>query len=172
MTTNFADPIEEDSRTATFERKRPLELVSHDNPSTAGSVPSTPRKRAKHTGKQGHQDVKDFVSAGGSFSASAAPLVAEQHNDIPNSPVHRSSFSQLQEQEGERESVFAKGHGYNVISKDRGGEPSWDAINSVTEGLRLFVGNLHFATKEEDVRKFFKGYTMSAFQVSFPQNNN
>ena len=63
----------EDLRPPTLERKR-----SHD----PDSAHSTPRKRAKQAGKLGHQDVRDFVPAGGSFSTTAVPIdQAEGHND-------------------------------------------------------------------------------------------
>ncbi len=69
MATNTEANMEEDSRTGTFELKRP-----HDDSSNAGSTKSTPRKRARRSGRIGQQDVRDFVPHGASFSTSAAAI--------------------------------------------------------------------------------------------------
>lgn len=62
--------------------KRPHTLISRDDASNAGSAHSTPRKRAKQAGKLGHQDVRDFVPVGGSFSTAAEPIdEAKEHSD-------------------------------------------------------------------------------------------
>ena len=64
-----------DSRTATFHRsKRPHDLTIGDDHSSSGSAKSTPRKRARRVGKLGHQDVRDFVPVGASFSSTPIPL--------------------------------------------------------------------------------------------------
>lgn len=64
------------------QHKRPHDLISRDDPSNAGSAHSTPRKRAKQAGKLGHQDVRDFVPVGGSFSTAAVPIdEAQEHID-------------------------------------------------------------------------------------------
>lgn len=81
--TNAADPMEQDndSRPDTLERKRPHNVFSRDDASSnAASAHSTPRKRAKQAGKLGHQDVRDFVPVGGSFSTTAVPMDEAQEN--------------------------------------------------------------------------------------------
>ena len=77
MEVNTANPTawESDSRTATFQRnKRPRDLTVSDDLSNSGSANSTPRKRARRIGKLGHQDVRDFVPLGASFSSTPIPL--------------------------------------------------------------------------------------------------
>lgn len=80
-----------DSRTATFERKRPFDLTTHDDSSNAGSAASTPRKRRKRRGKGGdqraYQDVRDFVPDGVNFSRTPGDLPSgiegnEDHGDV------------------------------------------------------------------------------------------
>lgn len=64
-----------DSQTATFHRnKRPRDLTIGNDHSSSGSANSTPRKRARRAGKLGHQDVRDFVPVGASFSSTPIPL--------------------------------------------------------------------------------------------------
>ena len=64
-----------DSRTAAFHQsKRPHDLTIRDDHSSSGSANSTPRKRARRIGKLGHQDVRDFVPVGASFSSTPIPL--------------------------------------------------------------------------------------------------
>ena len=79
-----------DSRPDTLERKRPHNVISRDDASNAGSAHSTPRKRAKQTGKLGHQDVRDFVPVGGSFSTTAVPMDEAQENGDEASQVELS----------------------------------------------------------------------------------
>ena len=77
MEVNTTDPTawELDSRTAAFQRnKRPRDLTLSEDLSSSGSANSTPRKRARHIGKLGHQDVRDFVPLGASFSSTPIPL--------------------------------------------------------------------------------------------------
>ena len=77
MEVNTATPTawELDSRTAAFQRnKRPRDLTTSDDLSSSGSANSTPRKRARRIGKLGHQDVRDFVPLGASFSSTPIPL--------------------------------------------------------------------------------------------------
>ena len=64
-----------DSRSATFhQNKRPHDLTIGDDHSSSGSAHSTPRKRARRVGKLFHQDVRDFVPVGASFSSTPIPL--------------------------------------------------------------------------------------------------
>lgn len=77
MEVNTTSPAawELDSRTAAFQRnKRPRDLTFSDDLSSSGSANSTPRKRARRVGKLGHQDVRDFVPLGASFSSTPIPL--------------------------------------------------------------------------------------------------
>lgn len=75
MVTNTAEIRSEniDSRTATFERKRPYDVASRDDISHAGSAESTPRKRKKHAAKLGIQDLRDSIPNGGSSNLDSAP---------------------------------------------------------------------------------------------------
>ena len=79
-----------DSPPATLERKRPHNVVSRDDASNAGSAHSTPRKRAKKAGKLGHQDVRDFVPVGASFSTIAVPMDQVEENGDEASQVELS----------------------------------------------------------------------------------
>ena len=64
--------IDEDSRTATFERKRPHDVASDGKFSDPESQSATLRKRTKYAGKPGYQDVRDFVPSGASFTTNTA----------------------------------------------------------------------------------------------------
>ena len=79
-----------DSHPDTLERKRPHNVISRDDTSNAGSAHSTPRKRAKQAGKLGHQDVRDFVPVGGSFSTTAVLKDEAQENSDEASQVELS----------------------------------------------------------------------------------
>ena len=77
MEANPTNPTagELDSRTAAFQRnKRPHDLTLSDDLVSSGSTNSIPRKRSRHIGKLGHQDVRDFVPLGASFSTTPIPL--------------------------------------------------------------------------------------------------
>ena len=66
-----------DSRTAGFHQsKRPRDLTIRDDHSSSGSANSTPRKRARRIDKLGHQDVRDFVPVGASFSST--PILLDE----------------------------------------------------------------------------------------------
>jgi RNA recognition motif-containing protein len=39
-------------------------------------------------------------------------------------------------------------------------QPADAAAASADEGRRLYIGNLAYATTEEELKEFFKGYTM------------
>ncbi|KAK3170618.1 hypothetical protein OEA41_002699 [Lepraria neglecta] len=135
-----------DSRTvATLERKRPYDLAIGDGNSNAGSVTSTPRKRAKYTGKLGHQDVRDFVPTGASFSSSAVPL-----DDVSAS-------------EGESVQLVA-----SIKNEEVENDGFYDASEDdtpINEGRRLYIGNLSGDATVEDVRKFFSGYSIENITI-------
>ena len=61
-----------------------------------------------------------------------------------------------------KDHIEAPGAGANNIT---GGEPINAANNDavmavVAEGRRLYIGNLAYATTEEDLKSFFQGYLM------------
>ena len=75
MATHAADPMEQGPGTATtLERKRPHDVITSDDASSTGSARSNSRKRSRNAAKLGHQDVRDFVPVGASFSTSAVPI--------------------------------------------------------------------------------------------------
>ncbi len=75
INTSNSSAWELDSRAAAFHRnKRPHDLTIGDDHSSSGSAKSTPRKRARRTAKLRHQDVRDFVPVGASFSSTPIPL--------------------------------------------------------------------------------------------------
>lgn len=145
--TNAADPMEQDTdtHTATLERKRPHDVVSRDDASNAGSAHSTPRKRAKHVGKLGHQDVRDFVPVGGSFSTSAVPVDEAQDSGDDGSQAEIG----LKAETFSDDEVFKVSES-NVAEQEK----------ALTEGRRLFIRDLPSDTTEEDLKQFFKGYSM------------
>ena len=98
MATNAADPMEQDTdpSTATFDRKRPHEVISNDAASNAGRGHSTPRKRSKRAGKLGDQDVRDFVPVGASFSKSAVLVdEAQDSGDDDGSQAETSDHEKV-----------------------------------------------------------------------------
>ena len=97
MATNAAGSVDDDdidSRIATLERKRPNDVISRDDASSPGSAHSTPRKRAKHAGELGHQDVRDFVPVGASFSTSAVPVEDAPNSSDDGSQANRNPYSE------------------------------------------------------------------------------
>ena len=114
MATNAADPTEQDTNSSavTLDRKRPHDVVPRDDASNAGSTQSTPRKRARYAVKPGHQDVRDFVPVGASFSMSPVPV-----DEADDSSDHSSQAetSLMAEKAGDQvllqtsESVVAEG---------------------------------------------------------------
>ena len=75
INTNNPTAWELDSRAAAFHRnKRSHDLTMSDDHSSSGSANSTPRKRARRAGRLHHQDVRDFVPPGASFSSTPIPL--------------------------------------------------------------------------------------------------
>ena len=93
MEINPTDPTawELDSRTAALHRsKRPHDLTICDDHSSSGSANSTPRKRARRIGKLGHQDVRDFVPVGASFSSTPVLLDEQAPSEEEGMHVERS----------------------------------------------------------------------------------
>ena len=80
-----------DSRSATFhQNKRPHDLTIGDDHPSSGSANSTPRKRARRVGKLAHQDVRDFVPVGASFSSNPIPLDEQGTSQDEGMPVEPS----------------------------------------------------------------------------------
>lgn len=132
----------EDSRSVTFERKRAHDVATRDDDSKASSAASTPRKRVKHAGKFGHQDVPDFVPVEGSFSTSAAPVDEAPGGDEGSLQVEPSESAEADEND----------------TRELADGQEDDA--AVCEGRRLYIGNLSDLATEADVRHLFRGYAM------------
>lgn len=147
MPTNAADPIDEDadSGTTTFERKRPHDVVSRDDASNAGSAQSTPRKRVKYAGKLRHQEIRDFVPVGASFSTSAVPVEeAEDSGD--------EGFQAGKSPKAENLSDYEV---VEVLESD-----IVEQGKALVEGRRLFISDLPPDVREEDLKQIFKGYSI------------
>lgn len=148
MATHAADPTEQDpdSDTATLERKRPHEVISYDDASNLGSAHSTPRKRARKAGKLGHQDVRDFVPVGASFSTSAVPIdeIQESGDDGSQEEVNLNTET-------------LSDHEPFEVSEPNGTEAQ---KKTLVKGRRLFLSHLPAGISEEQLRQFFKGYSM------------
>jgi len=88
MATNIAEiPSEDiDSRTATFERKRPYDVATRDDSSNAGSAESTPRKRKKHAAKLGYHDPRDLMPNDASFKSDSAPIEKPPNGETSTAP--------------------------------------------------------------------------------------
>lgn len=147
MATNAADPMEQDTefRTATLQRKRAHDVVSCDDASNAGSAHSTPRKRARHAEKVGHQNVRDFVPAGASFSTGVVPVDEALDGDDDGS---QAGISPKAETLGE----------YEVSNVSESEIAEWE--KALVEGRRLIIRNLPLDTTEKDIKQFFRGYPM------------
>lgn len=148
MATHAADPKEQDpdSDTATLKRKRPHDVISCDDASNLGSARSTPRKRAKKAGKLGHQDVRDFVPVGASFSTSAVPIDEIQESGDDGS------------QEGlDLNSETLSDYEPFEASESNDTEAQQKAL---VEGRRLLISDLPADISEEQIRQLFKGYSM------------
>lgn len=133
-----------------LERKRPYHLAIGDGNLNAGSVTSTPRKRAKYTGKLGHQDVRDFVPTGARFSSSAVPL-----DDMSAS---------------EDESVQLVASIKNEEVEDDSFSDGLEDDTPINEGRQFYMGNLSSDATAEDVRKVFSGYSMYVLLRSYTMN--
>ena len=134
-----------DSRSATLERKRPHDLISRHDASNAGSASSTPRKRAKQAGKLGHQDVRDFVPVGASFSTSAVSVDEAQDSGDDGSRIKLSPKAEEWSHLG-----VLKVSDSGITGQEK----------ALVEGRRLFIHDLHPDTTEKDLKDFFKGYSM------------
>lgn len=147
MATDAGDPKEQDpdSGTATLERKRPYNVTSRDDASNLGSANSTPRKRAKFAGKLGHQDVRDFVPVGASFSTSAVPIDEAQDSGDDSSQVESNLDSE----------TLSTYEASGVSEFDGAEQPK-----ALIEGRRLLITDLPPDTTEEHLNQFFKGYSM------------
>ena len=129
MATSAAAPMEQnlDSCSATIERKRPHDVIISDGSSITGSAHSTPRKRAKRVEKLGHQDVRDFVPVGATFSTSVVPVEEAQDIGDGGSEVYLDP-----------ESDVLSDHGSFKVSGPHGAEQN----KALVEGRRLLVENL------------------------------
>ncbi len=141
----MADLLEQDTDlgAATHQRKRPHGVVSRDDTSNAGSAHSTPRKRAKYAGKLGHQDVRDFVPVGASFSTSVVPVDEAQDSGDDGSQAEMS----IKVETLNDDDVFE-------VFEFNGAEQQ----KALVEGRRLVIRDLPPDTTEEDLAQFFKGY--------------
>ncbi|KAL9128820.1 MAG: hypothetical protein Q9217_002573 [Psora testacea] len=75
--------MDEESRTAPFQRKRPSDKAASSDESRPGSsTKSAPRKRAKYEIHQSHHDIRDFVPNGDSFSTNRDSLDQEQNAEV------------------------------------------------------------------------------------------
>ena len=147
MATDAAfDPREQDPIPSTptlLERKRPHALDDASNTVTAHS---TPRKRAKKAGKPGHQDVRDFVPAGATFSTSVAPM--EEARNSSDEDGSRVEMDQGNEGLSDVELL-------GVLQ-----ENDVEGQEALVEGRQLLIRDLPPDTTEEHVNQFFEGYSM------------
>ena len=147
MATDAAfDPREQDPNPATptlLERKRPHDV---DDVSNTVTAPSTPRKRAKRAGKPGHQDVRDFVPAGATFSTSVVPM-----EEVRNSSDEDDSRVEMDQDSGGLSDVELLG----VLQ-----ENDVEGQEALVEGRQLLIRDLPPDTTEEHVNQFFEGYSM------------
>ena len=147
MATLGADSKQQDTDpgTATLERKRSHGVISRDDASNTDSAHSAPRKRAKKVAKLGHQDVRDFVPVGASFSKSVVPVDEVQGSDDDGSQADiELQAENLSDDELSR------------VYRSDGAEQQ----KALAEGRRLLVGDLPLDTTEEDLEQFFKGYSV------------
>lgn len=147
MATEIDGSIDEDSRTAIFERKRPHDVATHDDNSNAGSTKTTPRKRIKHSGKLGYQDVRDFVPNGANFSTRSVSIGEGSEGE-----------DESRSEKSDREIGDSPSASAGAIS----GKEDELAVN---EGRRVRVGNLHGLATETDIRQLFSGYSMYVLSI-------
>ena len=147
MATDAAfDPREQDQNSVTptlLERKRTHDVDDALNIVTAHS---TPRKRAKKTGKPGYQDVRDFVPVGATFSTSVVPM--EEVRDRSDDDGSRVGMDQDSEGLSDVELL-------GVLE-----ETGVEEQKALVEGRRLLIRDLPPGTTEEHVTQFFEGYSM------------
>ena len=154
MATDAAfDPREQDQNSATptlLERKR---LHDVDDASNTVTAHSTPRKRAKKTGKPGYQDVRDFVPVGATFSTSVVPM--EEVRDRSDDDGSRVGMDQDSEGLSDVELL-------GVLE-----ESGVEEQKALADGRRLLIRDLPPDTTEEHVNQFFEGYSMWVTVSSF-----
>ena len=140
------DPREQDPNSGTptlLERKRPHDVDDASNTVTAHS---TPRKRAKKVGRPGHQDVRDFVPVGATFSTSVVPLgEARDSGDEEGSRVEMDQGSE----------ELSDGEILGVLE-----ENGVEEQEALVQGRRLLIRGLDPDTTEEHVKQFFEGYSV------------
>ena len=139
-------PREQDPNPGTptlLERKRPHDVDDASNTVTAHS---TPRKRAKKAGKPGHQDVRDFVPVGATFSTSVVPM-----GEVRDSSDEEGSRVEMDQDSEELSDVELLG----VLEENRVEEQK-----ALVQGRRLLIRGLAPDTTEEHLNQFFKGYSM------------
>lgn len=154
MATTATDSMDEDadSGTATFERKRPHDVLSRDDASNAGSAHSTPRKRVKYATKLGHQEIRDFVPVGASFSTSAVPV--EEAEDSGDEGFQAETSPKTENSSN-----------YEVV--ETSDSDAAEQEKALVEGRRLFIRDLPPDITEEDLKQFFKGYSVWVTRLSF-----
>jgi len=148
MATNTGDAMDEgtDSPNATFERKRPFDLATHDDSSNIGSTNSISNKRVRRAGNLDHQDVRDFVPVGANFSKTAGSL---------------GEVDDYQSEDGDDEEYDDTNLEEDSESSDQDEEGSAQQDDAaLTEGRRLQVGNLSEAVTEDNIKALFHGYSM------------
>ena len=147
MATSTAEPVEQDTdpNTATLERKRPHDVISRNDNSSIASAHSTPRKRARHAGKLGHQDVRDFVPVGSTFSTSAVPIDEPQDSGDDGFQVNTDPKAETLSD-------------YEMSGASDFDDP--ERQKALDEGRRLLIAHLAPETTTEDLKQFFKDYSM------------
>lgn len=148
MAADTEDTVDEDSRTATFERKRPHDPAAGDTNSNTGSAKSTPRKRARRERGVGHQDVRDFVPDGASFSSNIVP-----DSEVPG----RGAEDTLEHLRGEPEGT--------VLCSDWNFYDEKDEL-AVNKGSHLYGGNLSGMDAEANTGNSLSGYSVYALPHS------
>ena len=89
------------SRVAAFQQnKRPHDRAIGDDNSSSDSMP---RKRARRTGKLGHQDVGDFVPFGASFTSN--PMLFDHGLHGENESAQNDDFNQSGDLQGHETNV-------------------------------------------------------------------
>ena len=172
MVADLEDTVEEDSRTATFDRKRSHTIASRDECMTDGSTTSTPRKRNKHVGRLGYQDVRDFVPSGGSFSTSTILLEdvisnpanegVEGHSstttptkpdgDVPTTSVHMEGNTNVRQGSDDVEDDRSGNVKQDNVELSKAKIPpprNWNEVDHVTIRTKLGAGRGREKMKDE-----------------------
>ena len=140
MATITEDPVDEDSRTATFERKRPHDVTSSNNSSDAASNIFTPRKRTKPTGKSGYRDIHDF------FSSEAGSTTSTTYTQEGQGTEKKQEYQG--KTDGQTEGDLLSG----VVSSGQ------DEDLAVNEGSHLHIGSPPMLVTEAAARQTSNGY--------------